>query len=161
MPSPATNMSTPETPAGAAPGAPPPPDDVITFSKTVGESDVYLFAGITGDLAPVHVDQEFMKANSPFGERIAHGVLVLGFTSTASTMLAARLLATFGWRSMVSLGYDGIRFIAPVRIGDTITVRYRLLTRDPSRRRTTSEFEVANQRGEKVLVGRHIMKWFE
>jgi acyl dehydratase len=104
-------MSTPETPAGA----PPPPDDVITFSKTVGESDVYLFAGITGDLAPVHVDQEFMKANSPFGERIAHGVLVLGFTSTASTMLAARLLATFGWRSMVSLGYDGIRFIAPVR----------------------------------------------
>ena len=67
-----------------------------------------------------------MKANSPFGERIAHGVLVLGFTSTASTMLAARLLAAFGWRSMVSLGYDGIRFIAPVRIGDTITVRYRL-----------------------------------
>ena len=62
---------------------------------------------------------------------------------------------------MVSLGYDGIRFIAPVRIGDTITVRYRLLERDPSRRRTTSEFEVVNQRGEKVLVGRHIMKWFE
>jgi acyl dehydratase len=62
---------------------------------------------------------------------------------------------------MVSLGYDGIRFIAPVRIGDTITVRYRLLERDPSRRRTTSEFEVVNHRGEKVLVGRHIMKWFE
>jgi acyl dehydratase len=62
---------------------------------------------------------------------------------------------------MVSLGYDGIRFIAPVRIGDTITVRYRLLARDPARYRTTSEFEVANQRGEKVLVGRHIMKWFE
>ena len=78
-------MSTPEAPAGAAPGAPPPPDDAITFSKTVGESDVYLFAGITGDLAPVHVDQEFMKANSPFGERIAHGVLVLGFTSTPRT----------------------------------------------------------------------------
>ena len=154
-------MSTPDTPAGTTPGAPPSPDDVIAFSKTVGESDVYLFAGITGDLAPVHVDQEFMKANSPFGERIAHGVLVLGFTSTASTMLAARLLAAFGWRSMVSLGYDGIRFIAPVRIDDTITVRYRLLERDPSRRRTTSEFEVVNQRGEKVLVGRHIMKWFE
>ncbi len=154
-------MNTPETPAGAPPGATPSIDEVITFSKTVGESDVYLFAGITGDLAPVHVDQEFMKANSPFGERIAHGVLVLGFTSTASTMLAARLIAAFGWRSMVSLGYDGIRFIAPVRIGDTITVRYRLLERDSSRRRTTSEFEVVNQRGEKVLVGRHIMKWFE
>ena len=154
-------MSTPEAPEGAVPGAASPIDEVITFSKTVGESDVYLFAGITGDLSPVHVDQEFMKANSPFGERIAHGVLVLGFTSTASTILAARLVAAFGWRSMVSLGFDGVRFIAPVRIGDTITVRYRLLERDPSRRRTTSEFEVVNQRGEKVLVGRHIMKWFE
>jgi len=154
-------MSTPDAPAGVLPGAATPDDDVITFSKTVGESDVYLFAGITGDLAPVHVDQEFMKANSPFGERIAHGVLVLGFTSTASTLLAARLCATLGWRSMVSLGYDGVRFIAPVRIGDTITVRYQLRERDPSRCRTTSEFEVANQRGEKVLVGRHIMKWFE
>ena len=154
-------MSTPEAPAGAVPGAATPIDDVITFSKTVGESDVYLFAGITGDLAPVHVDQEFMKANSPFGERIAHGVLLLGFTSTASTLLAARLTAAFGWRSMVSLGYDGVRFIAPVRIGDTITVRYRLCARDAARRRTTSEFEVVNQRDEKVLVGRHIMKWFE
>jgi acyl dehydratase len=154
-------MSTPESPAGAAPDAAKGADEVVTFSKTVGESDVYLFAGITGDLSPVHVDQEFMKANSPFGERIAHGVLVLGYTSAASTLLAARLTARFGWRSMVSLGYEGIRFIAPVRIGDTITVRYRLGARDASRRRTTSEFEVVTHRGEKVLVGRHIMKWFE
>ena len=135
-------------------------DEPITFSKTVGESDVYLFAGITGDFAPVHVDHEFMKRNSPFGERIAHGVLLLGFTSTASTMAADRLLAAHGWKSMVSLGYDGIRFVAPVRIGDTITVRYRITGRDEARQRTTSEFEVVNQRGETVLVGRHIMKWF-
>jgi len=154
-------MSTQETPASAAPDTSAPIDGIITFSKTVGESDVYLFAGITGDLAPVHVDQEFMRKNSPFGERIAHGVLVLGFTSTASTILAARLLAAFGWRSMVSLGYDGVRFVAPVRIGDTITVHYRLTARDASRQRTTSEFDVVNQRGETVLVGRHVMKWFE
>ena len=134
--------------------------DVITFSKTVGESDVYLFAGITGDLAPVHVDHEFMQKNSPFGERIAHGVLVLGFTSTASTIASERLLARHGWKSMVSLGYDGIRFVAPVRIGDTITVRYRIEGLDETRQRTTSAFEVVNQRGETVLVGRHIMKWF-
>jgi len=135
--------------------------DIISLSKTVGESDVYLFAGITGDLAPVHVDAEFMRTNSPFGERIAHGVLVLGFTSAASTILAGRLCAAHGWRSMVSLGYDGVRFVAPVRIGDTVTVRYWLKERDASRQRTTSQFEVVNQRGEKVLVGRHIMKWFE
>jgi 3-hydroxybutyryl-CoA dehydratase len=154
-------MSPTDPPANAAPAIAPPIEEAITFSKTVGESDVYLFAGITGDLAPVHVDQEFMRENSPFGERIAHGVLVLGFTSTASTILAARLLAAHGWRSMVSLGYDGVRFVAPVRIGDTITVRYRLTGRDASRQRTTSEFDVVNQRGETVLVGRHVMKWFE
>ena len=135
-------------------------DDLITFSKTVGESDVYLFAGITGDLSPVHVDHEYMKRNSPFGERIAHGVLVLGFTSAASTIAAERLQARHGWKSMASLGYDGIRFVAPVRIGDTVTVRYRIEGRDDARQRTTSAFEVVNQRGETVLVGRHVMKWF-
>ncbi|GIK85544.1 MAG: MaoC family dehydratase N-terminal domain-containing protein [Burkholderiales bacterium] len=135
-------------------------DEPITISKTVGESDVYLFAGITGDLSPVHVDHEYMKRNSPFGERIAHGVLLLGYTSAASTVLAARLTAEHGWKSMVSLGYDGIRFVAPVRIGDTITVRYRLEARDEARQRTVSAFDVVNQRGETVLAGRHLMKWF-
>jgi acyl dehydratase len=145
------------TAEATAPGA----DDLITFSKTVGESDIYLFAGITGDLSPVHVDHEFMKRNSPMGERIAHGVLVLGYTSAASTIAAERMMGRHGWKSMVSLGYDGIRFVAPVRIGDTITVRYRVTGRDSARQRTTSEFEVVNQRDETVLVGRHIMKWFE
>lgn len=134
--------------------------DPIRLAKTVGESDVYLFAGITGDFAPVHVDHEFMKKNSPFGERIAHGVLVLGYTSAASTVLADRLMGERGWKSMVSLGYDGIRFVAPVRIGDTISVSYRLEGLDEARQRTTSAFDVTNQRGETVLVGRHIMKWF-
>lgn len=138
----------------------PSPDDPITFSKTVGESDIYLFAGITGDLSPVHVDDEFMKRNSPFGGRIAHGVLVLGYTSAASTVLAERLTSHHGWKSMASLGYDRVRFVAPVRIGDTITVRYRLRERDETKQRTTSEFEVVNQRGETVLAGTHIMKWF-
>jgi acyl dehydratase len=71
------------------------------------------------------------------------------------------MMRAYGWKSMASLGYDGIRFVAPVRIGDTITVRYRVTARDTEKRRTTSEFEVVNQRDETVLVGRHIMKWFE
>jgi len=113
-----------------APGA----DDAVTFSKTVGESDVYLFAGITGDLSPVHTDHEFMKRNSPFGERIAHGVLVLGFTSAASTIAADRLMRAHGWKSMASLGYDGIRFVAPVRIGDgAMTGSGSVITRDVPR----------------------------
>lgn len=50
-----------------------------TFRKTVSESDVYLFAGITGDLSPNHVDEAFMKT-TPYGGRIAHGALLVGYT---------------------------------------------------------------------------------
>jgi acyl dehydratase len=52
--------------------------DSVSFSKTVGESDVYLFAGITGDLAPNHVNEEYMKKSS-YGRRMAHGALLIGY----------------------------------------------------------------------------------
>ena len=54
----------------------------VTFSKTVSESDIYLFAGITGDFDPIHVDQEFARTTQ-YGQRIAHGALILGYMSTA------------------------------------------------------------------------------
>ena len=60
--------------------------DSVTFSKTVGESDVYLFAGITGDFSPNHVNKEIM-GGTPYKERIAHGVLSIGFASTTSTLM--------------------------------------------------------------------------
>ena len=53
--------------------------DTVAFSKTVGESDVYLFAGVTGDLSQNHVDDQFMK-RSIYGRRIAHGALLVGFS---------------------------------------------------------------------------------
>ncbi|MDQ2960780.1 MAG: MaoC family dehydratase, partial [Candidatus Dormibacteraeota bacterium] len=84
-------------------------------SKTVSESDVYLFAGITGDLDPNHVDEEYCKHNS-LGHRVAHGALIVGYMSAAST----RILEDFE-RPMVSLGYDRIRFVKPVFFGDTVT----------------------------------------
>ena len=60
------------------------PGDEVRFSKTVGESDVYLFAGITGDFAGNHVNEEYMKKSS-YGRRIAHGALMIGFMSTLSS----------------------------------------------------------------------------
>jgi len=60
--------------------------DSVTFSKTVGESDVYLFAGITGDFSPNHVNKEVMEGTA-YRERIAHGVLSVGFASTTSTLM--------------------------------------------------------------------------
>jgi 3-hydroxybutyryl-CoA dehydratase len=122
------------------------------FSKTVGESDVYLFAGITGDLDPNHVDEEYCKT-TPFGHRIAHGALIVGYMSTTSTLV----LQGFG-RPVVSLGYDRIRFVKPVLIGDTVTVNYEIVDRDLDRQRTTATVEVTNQRGETVAVATHLQK---
>ena len=132
--------------------------DRVRFSKTVSESDVYLFAGITGDLAPNHVDEEFMRA-TPYGRRIAHGALLIGFMSTASTMIVERHGGLAQGETPVSLGYDRIRFIAPVFLGDTIAVTYTIAEVDPARRRSRSKIEVRNQQGETVAVAEHILKW--
>jgi acyl dehydratase len=132
--------------------------DQVSFSKTVGESDIYLFAGITGDFSGNHVDEEFMKG-SVYGRRIAHGVLLVGYMSTCSTMMIARASGTASGETPVSLGYDRIRFLGAVFIGDTITVTYRIAEIDPERRRSRSEIEVRNQHGELVAVAQHILKW--
>jgi 3-hydroxybutyryl-CoA dehydratase len=132
--------------------------DQVRFSKTVSESDVYLFAGITGDLARNHVDEEYMRG-TPYGRRIAHGALLIGFMSTASTMMVERHGGLAQGETPVSLGYDRIRFTAPVFLGDTITVTYRVAEVDPSRRRARSKIEVTRERGETVAVAEHILKW--
>lgn len=124
----------------------------VTFGKTVSESDVYLFAGITGDFDPIHVNEEYART-TVYGRRIAHGALVLGYMSTASTLIHQG----FG-RPLVSLGYDRIRIVAPVFIGDTITVTYTVVATDIERSRTTAEVVVTNQAGETVVVASHIQK---
>lgn len=122
------------------------------FTKTVSESDVYLYAGITGDLDPNHVDEEFTRKTS-LGHRVAHGTLILGYTSAAST----RILEDFG-RPMVSVGYDRVRFLKPVYFGDTITVDYEITGIERERERTIAKIEVKNQNDELVAVATHIMQ---
>ena len=132
--------------------------DSSSFSKTVGESDVYGFAGITGDLANAHTNEEYMK-KTPFGQRIAHGSLLVGFMSTASVQLGNSIDLSALSLQPVSLGYDGIRFIGPVFIGDTVTVNYSVTDIDDVKKRTIASIEVKNQNGDLVAVGKHIMKW--
>jgi acyl dehydratase len=124
----------------------------VTFSKTVSESDIYLFAGITGDFDPIHVNEEFARTTQ-YGQRIAHGALILGYMSTASTLIHQG----FG-RPLVSLGYDRIRIVAPVFVGDTITVTYTVTATDIARSRTTADCIATNQRGETVVISTHIQK---
>lgn len=125
----------------------------VTFSKTVGESDVYLFAGISGDLGPNHVDEEYMKATR-YGQRIAHGVLAVAYMSTCST----KLIEVAGNKPTVSYGYDGIRFLGPIFIGDTVTVHYTVRERDESEGKIFSDVRVVNQDDEVVTVATHILK---
>ncbi|MFT3820984.1 MAG: MaoC/PaaZ C-terminal domain-containing protein [Rubrivivax sp.] len=124
----------------------------IAFEKTVGESDVYLFAGITGDFAPNHVNERYMKS-SVYGSRIAHGALVLAYTSTVAANFALeRKLAG------ASLGYDRVRFIKPVYVGDTVRVEYRIARVDRESGRTWADVTVSNQHGQLVLACQHLLK---
>lgn len=134
------------------------PGDSVRFTKTIGESDVYLFAGITGDLAPNHVDEEFMR-RTPYGRRIAHGVLIVGFMSTCSSLIVEQNKAISADETPVSLGYDKIRFLGAACIGDTVTVTYTVKSIDTERRRSNAAIVVTNQHGEQIAVAEHILKW--
>lgn len=129
-----------------------------SFSKTVGESDVYLFAGITGDLAPNHVNEQFMRGTQ-YGRRIAHGALLVGYMSTTSTMINMMMAERAPTIFPVSLGYDKVRFLKPVFIGDTITVRYVVERIDATKNRTLAKVEVSNDKGEVVAAAVHLMTW--
>jgi 3-hydroxybutyryl-CoA dehydratase len=123
---------------------------VATFSKTVSESDIYGFAGITGDFDPVHVDElEARRVGLP--GRIAHGVLTLGYTSATSSIVMQGTGV-----AVVSAGYDRVRFLKPVLIGDTLSVRYEITEWIADRRRLMADIQVHNQRGDLVAVARHI-----
>jgi acyl dehydratase len=130
----------------------------ITFRKTVSESDVYLFAGITGDFAPNHVDEQFMRGTQ-YGRRIAHGALLVGYMSRASTIIGGKITGEYAAFYPVSLGYDRVRFLKPVFIGDTIAVTYTVTSADIAKSRTTAAVEVLNEASEVAVAATHLMKW--
>lgn len=132
--------------------------DAVTFAKTLSESDVYLFAGITGDFAQIHINAEYMK-HTNFGKRVVHGVLVVGLMATASTLLVDKFEQRDPDEQSYSVGYDRIRFIKPVFIGDTITVTYTIAEIDWTKRRSRSTIEARNQHGEIVAAAQHLIQW--
>jgi acyl dehydratase len=132
--------------------------ECVKFAKTIGESDVYMFAGITGDFAPNHVNEEVMK-KSKYGRRIVHGALLIGFMSTASTLMVEKARANTAASTPVSLGYDRIRFLQPVFFNETVCVTYTIRDVDLIRRRTRASIEIHNQDDVLVAVGEHILKW--
>jgi acyl dehydratase len=123
-----------------------------TTGRTITEADIVLHAGQTGDLYPHHMDAEW-AATQPFGKRIAHGTLVL---SVAVGMTAGDINP----RAM-SYGYDRVRFVSPVFIGDTITSTAEITAkRDHPKRLEYGLVDelvtTTNQRGDVVLVLTHV-----
>ena len=113
-------------------------------SKTITESDIVLYAGITGDFNPIHVNEEYAK-KTIFGGRIAHGSLTSGLMAPVIGMQLP---------GMGSIAYAGeSRFKAPVRIGDTITARAVVETKNLDKNLVIMKLQWINQRGEVVIEG--------
>ena len=132
--------------------------DSVTFAKTVGETDIYLFAGITGDFSVNHVNEQYM-ARSKYGRRIAHGALVVGYMSTCSTMMIEKCQGATADATPVSLGYDRVRFLAPVFIGDTVSLTYTIAEVDARKEQSVADIGVVNQDGLLVAIARHVLRW--
>ncbi len=116
------------------------------FGKTISSEDVALFAQITGDFNPVHLD-EAAAAKSLFGGRIAHGMLTAGLISAT---LAVKLPGS------VYLSQT-LRFAAPVRIGDTVTARVEVTELIVPKRRVKPSTVCRNQNGDTVVDGEAIV----
>ncbi|MCI8993443.1 MAG: MaoC family dehydratase [Eubacterium sp.] len=118
--------------------------DSASFTKTVTESDIILYAGISGDFNPAHIDAEHAK-NSMFGQRIAHGMLSAGFISN---VLGNQLPGP----GTIYLGQE-LKFVKPVFIGDTVTATVTVKERIEEKNRLKLDTTVMNQRDEVVISG--------
>lgn len=116
--------------------------DAATFTKTITETDVILWVGLTGDLNPIHIDKEYSKTTR-FGDVIVPGVMVLGLISNTITM------ATFG----NVYANQSIKFLKPVYIGDTITATATIIEKIEAKHMVKLETKCVNQKGDLIMVG--------
>ena len=125
--------------------------DTAEFTKTITEADIILFAGVTGDLNPAHINEEYAK-NTFFKTRIAHGILQAGFISAAIGMK----LPGPGTIYMK----QELNFRAPVHIGDTVTARVEVSQIDAEKNRVVLKTTCTNQEGEIVPCTLHTPGFF-
>lgn len=115
-----------------------------SVTKTISEADVYLFAGITGDFNPAHINEQF-AAETRFGGRIAHGMLSAGLISAVIGM-------QLPGPGTIYVG-QSLNFLAPVRIGDTVTAKVIVRELDTERNRAMLETVCINQKGTCIVSG--------
>ncbi len=112
--------------------------------KTISEGDIYLYAGITGDLNPAHINEEYAK-NTIFKGRIAHGMLTAGLVSAVIGM-------KLPGPGTIYLAQE-LKFTAPVRIGDTIKAEGEIIEINTEKNRVKIRTTCINQNGDFVLQG--------
>jgi acyl dehydratase len=120
------------------------PGQHASFTKTFTEDDVRRFIEITGDVNPLHVDEEF-AATTRFGRRVIHGMLTASILSTMVGMFIPGRGAIY--RSQT------ITFLRPVHVGDTVTAHFTIRSVDAERHRLTIDATIVNGEGECVLEG--------
>jgi 3-hydroxybutyryl-CoA dehydratase len=123
--------------------------DEASLARTITEAHIVGFAGLTGDMNPIHVDAEY-AAKSMFGERIAHGMLVAG-------LISAVLGTQLPGPNSIYLGQD-LKFTAPVKIGDTISAVVTVTEKRDEKRIIKLRTTASNQRGEMVIDGSAVVK---
>ncbi len=121
-----------------------------THAKTITETDIELFAEVSGDFNPVHMCEEYARKTF-FGGRIAHGVIALGLISAAMTKLPG---------IVIFLGASD-KFLAPVRFGDTLTARGEVIAVRKDKGIVTLKTSCSNQKGETVVEGEWTVRLYE
>jgi len=116
----------------------------VTLTKTFTDDDVRRFVDITGDVNPLHVDDEF-AAKTRFGRRVIHGMLTASILSTMVGMILPGTGAIY--RSQT------IEFLLPVHVGDTVTAHFVVRSIDYAKHRLVIDSWIENQDGAKVLQG--------
>jgi len=119
-----------------------------SFTKTVSETDVYNYAGVTGDFNPAHINESFAK-KSMFGGRIAHGMLSAGLIST---VLGTKLPGP----GCIYVSQD-LKFTAPVHFGDTITAKVKVINKNVEKNRVELETKCINQDEDVVIKGNAVL----
>lgn len=114
------------------------------FEKTISESDVYLFAGITGDMNPAHINEVY-AAKTAFKGRIAHGILVTGLISTVLAMQLPGPGAIYISQT--------VKFLAPVHIGDTVRAEVEVIDINAEKNRVTLRTCCYNQEDVQLIEG--------
>lgn len=127
---------------------------MVTRGRTITEADLVQFAGLTGDYNPMHTDAEFMKS-SPFGQRIAHGMLTLSYAVGQAYQLG------FMERTVVAFRSLEMKFSAPVFIGDTLHTELVVREKKEARRMgggwVTLEIRIINQDDKVVQSGEWVV----